>query len=99
MTITVKETLEPRECEKLLAGLAKAGVVLTPHPYHAAAFTLVGAEGVRSLPGFEEGLFTVQDVSSMLVCEAADIRPGDRVSRRVRISRGESPSCGRKGRR
>ena len=79
VTIRVKETLEPRECEKLLAGLAKAGVVLTPHPYHAAAFTLVGAEGVRSLPGFEEGLFTVQDVSSMLVCEAADIRPGDRV--------------------
>ena len=34
-------------------------------------------EGIRNLPGYDEGLFTVQDISSCLAIEAAGIKPGD----------------------
>ncbi len=40
-------------------------------------YLLEQVEGVRSLPGYTEGAFTVQDVSSMLAVEAAGIKEGD----------------------
>ena len=39
--------------------------------------TIKPGESVEGLPGFGEGLYTVQDVSSALAVEAADIHPGD----------------------
>lgn len=40
-------------------------------------YTVEGVEGVASLPGFLEGAFTVQDISSALSVEAAGISAGD----------------------
>jgi 16S rRNA (cytosine967-C5)-methyltransferase len=51
-------------------------VRLEQHPYLDYAMTVSGADGIDSLPGFAEGIFTVQDVSSMLVTEAAGICAG-----------------------
>lgn len=79
VTIRVKESLKEEEKADFLEKLEKAGVSVSQHPYLPYAYCLKGAEGVQNLPGFKEGLFMVQDVSSMLVCEAADIHPGDRV--------------------
>ena len=39
--------------------------------------TIKPGESVERLPGFGEGLYTVQDISSALAVEAADIHPGD----------------------
>ena len=43
------------------------------------AYELTHTDNLQYLPGFEEGMWMVQDVSSMLVTQAAGIRKGDRV--------------------
>ena len=49
------------------------------HPYLPYAYQLWGTDNLRNLPGFGEGQFTVQDVSSMLVGEIAGLTGGERV--------------------
>ena len=63
--------------EELIADLEAKGVQITPSPYLPYVYQLEGVESVNSLSGFEEGLFTIQDVSSALAVEAADIKSGD----------------------
>nr|WP_318683379.1 16S rRNA (cytosine(967)-C(5))-methyltransferase RsmB [uncultured Acetatifactor sp.] len=46
-------------------------------PYLPYVYTVKNAEGIRTLPGFGEGAFTVQDVSSALAVEAAGIERED----------------------
>ena len=46
------------------------------HQLYADAWNLEGCEGIGHLPGFAEGLFYAQDVSSMLAVEAAGISGG-----------------------
>lgn len=57
--------------------LRQAGVEITPSPYLPYVCSIGHGEDVRMLPGFEEGIFTVQDVSSALAVEAAQIRDTD----------------------
>lgn len=40
-------------------------------------YLLEGVDGISSLKGFKEGVFTVQDISSVLCVEAADIKETD----------------------
>lgn len=79
VTLRFKESLTHKERQQLLSDIQDSGAVISPHPYLSYAFCLTGAEGMESIPGFSEGLFMVQDVSSMLVCEAADITEGSYV--------------------
>lgn len=65
--------------EHLLRQLAERGVRAERHPYAENAYYLENCENIAALPGFAEGLFTVQDTSSMLAVAAAGIREGDRV--------------------
>ncbi len=60
-----------------IAQMEAFGVKVTPSPYLEYAFLLEKVEGIASLPGYEEGAFTVQDVSSMLAVEAAGIKSTD----------------------
>ena len=48
-------------------------------PYLDYAYLLEGVDGITNLPGYTEGVFIVQDVSSMLAIEAAHIKPEDSV--------------------
>lgn len=43
------------------------------------AYELKNTENLGRLECFQKGLYTVQDVASMLVCERAGIKPGDKV--------------------
>lgn len=61
----------------LLAKLEDSGAVLTESKYLPDLYTVENTEGIGSLPGFKEGAFTVQDVSSALAVEAAGIRKSD----------------------
>lgn len=79
VTIRLKEDLSASEKERLISAIEKTGCKMSAHPYLPYAYCIEGAEGLLALPGFEEGLFQVQDVSSMLVCECAGIREGDRI--------------------
>lgn len=56
-----------------LRKLKEEGVEVREHPYLPYAYLIDHAAGIKNLYGYEEGWFTVQDVSSMLVAEAAGI--------------------------
>lgn len=77
--IRMRETVPEREREQLLEAWRYAGVTVQKHPYLPYAVEVEKAEGIKSLEGYKEGAFAVQDVSSMLVVEAAGIKSGDTV--------------------
>lgn len=79
VSVRLDERLSQKERESLIAAWEKDGVRVQAHPYLPYAVRLQGVSGVRGLAGYPEGRFTVQDVSSMLVVEAAGIRSGDTV--------------------
>lgn len=56
--------------------LENAGVVVRQNKILPYALELKKTDNIRFLPGYEEGKFFVQDVSSMLVTEIADPKPG-----------------------
>lgn len=72
-------TIRCKDAEETVSALKEAGYAAVQHPYLPYALQLTGAEGIAHLPGYAEGRFQVQDVSSMLVCEAAGIQEGDRI--------------------
>lgn len=62
---------------ELQAMLAEAGVVCSRGTYAPEALRIESSiESVESLPGYSEGLFAVQDESSMLVAYAAGMERG-----------------------
>ncbi len=69
----------PAEAESLCRELKSEGICVTPHPYLPYAFYISGQDYLGGIKSFQEGRFTVQDVSSMLVCEAAAPIPGSTV--------------------
>lgn len=73
VTVRLKESLSREKREKWLSDLSSEGVKAKRHPYLSYAYQLFDVEGVQNLPGYKEGYFAVQDVSSMLVAEAAGI--------------------------
>lgn len=77
--VTVRCCLNRTAPEAFAGIMEKEGVKAEPHPYLPYAFSLSGYDHLDSLDSFREGLFMVQDVSSMLVGELADPQPGDRV--------------------
>lgn len=77
--VRLDEALTDEERKALLTAWERAGVQVEEHPYLSYAVTLQKAAGIRRLAGYEEGRFAVQDVSSMLVVEAAGICSGDTV--------------------
>lgn len=76
VTIRIRELLTEKEKEALLRDMGEAGIGAEQHPYLPYAYMLEHAEGVRNIPGFDEGLFAVQDVSSMISVECAGIEKG-----------------------
>lgn len=79
VSIRIQETLDEKEREALTEAWQQSGVQVHRHPYLPYAVTVQKTDGIRSLAGYREGAFAVQDVSSMLVVEAAGIRQGDTV--------------------
>lgn len=71
VTIRLKESLSSAQKEDWLKALEREKVKVSSHPYLPYAYQVENTEGVRNLPGYEEGCFAVQDVSSMLVTEVA----------------------------
>lgn len=79
VTIRFGEKISPKQVEETVKKMRLSGIECRKHPLHAKAYELDAHEGVASLPGFAQGLFYVQDVSSMLAVEAAGIDSGMQV--------------------
>ncbi len=77
--VRLAERLTDSERRTLFQAWEKEGVEAAVHSYLPCAVRLQKAAGIRHLAGYDEGCFMVQDVSSMLVVEAAGIRSGDTV--------------------
>ena len=77
--VTVRCCLNRNTPEELKERLEKEGVTVAPHPYLSYAFQISGYDHLSELAAFQEGLFTVQDISSMLVAEIASPKAGAQV--------------------
>lgn len=62
-----------------LQRLAEAGIAAEPCRYSPEGVRLLERRAVPELPGFEDGLFVVQDEASQLVAHLLAPRPGERV--------------------
>ena len=63
---------------RFLSGLTTAGVAAAPHPFAPDQFvSLPPGTRVTDLPGFAEGLFGVQDPSTIVAIDLLDPRPGE----------------------
>jgi len=65
------------ENEKLINEWISSGVTVNKFDDMEDAYRLRGVDGVKNLPGYDEGLFTVQDYGSMLVSLLAKIQADD----------------------
>ncbi len=77
VTVRMDETLTEEEQKKVLSELESKAKKIEQHRYLPYAYTVTGVEGFGNIPAFQDGKFTVQDVSSMLAVEAAGISKGD----------------------
>ena len=76
VTLRLEEDITEEKKKKLFTSWQNKGVRLGIHPYLPYAVTVEKTEGIHHLAGYEEGIFSVQDVSSMLVTEAAGLQAG-----------------------
>jgi len=69
----------PKAPELLAAFLAEK-IAAAPHPGHPSqAIVIPHGSHVDRLPGFREGLFTIQDPATLEAVRLLDVRPGQRV--------------------
>lgn len=69
--ITIRTNLLRIQPAELKARLEKEGVMVKEVPALSYAFEISGFDYLQSLESFEDGLFYVQDISSMMVAEVA----------------------------
>lgn len=71
---TIRCNLMKTTADKLKELLIGEGVTVIGHPYLKDAFIIKDYDYIEGLKAFADGLFTIQDVSSMLVSEVAGPR-------------------------
>ncbi len=75
--VRISERLSLQEREEIFAYWEKAGVQARKHPWLSYAYELTQTGNLKEDPYFAKGWYTVQDISSMLVCEIAGIKEKD----------------------
>ena len=76
VAVRISPRMTEEEKRTVLDELGKAGADPRRHPLLSYAYLLKRVGNVAQLPGFAEGKFAVQDVSSMLVAECAGLGVG-----------------------
>lgn len=77
--LTIRCNLRMGTPKQLKEHLEAEGVTVQVHPYLEYAFHISGFDYLGDLESFQNGEFSVQDISSMLVSELADPKEGDYV--------------------
>lgn len=65
--------------EAVATQLQQAGYAVTLHPWLADALVLPHSTDITRMPGFEDGLFAVQDGAAQIAADLADLHDGLRV--------------------
>lgn len=76
IVVRMDENLSEEQQNSLVKEISDKGIVIKRHPYLSYAYQLRKTEGMTQVPGFMEGKINVQDVSSMLAVEIAQIQKG-----------------------
>ena len=79
LMVRVNEKLPKIVREECYNHILNLGVEIEQHPYYEYAYILKNSDNIGLLPGFDEGVYTVQDVSSQLCIFMADIQKGDTI--------------------
>lgn len=74
--LSIRTNLQQTTPQHLKKKLEKEGVSVEENPEFSYAFFISGYDRLDALEAFCEGLFSVQDMASMYVAEAADVQPG-----------------------
>lgn len=74
---SIRCNLKKLSPEQLKQQLIQEGVTVEESPYLEYAFYIEGYDYLEKLNSFRQGYFTVQDVSSQLVCQVAGIKEND----------------------
>lgn len=77
--MTLRVNTRRTDRKTYLATLRDAGIDAQPGQYAPEAIRLASALDVGHLPGFSEGVVSVQDESAQLAAHLLDAQPGDRV--------------------
>lgn len=77
--LTIRTNTLKTTPEKLYDQLVQAGYQVEQPSFPAEGLVIKNSSDVAKIPGFKEGLFTVQDRSSMLIPYAAGVKKGDLV--------------------
>ena len=77
--VTIRCCLNRISPDRLRERLESEGITVEMHPYLPYAFQISGYDYLNDLAAFQEVLFTVQDISSMLVAEIASPEAGAQV--------------------
>ena len=88
----VSEEVVAQTIEKMKA----KGVKVTNGHYFSYCYYLTGTDSLTTLPGYREGLWTVQDESSMVAAEAAGLTGGETVYDICAAPGGKSMHCASK---
>ena len=77
--LTVRVCQNRVSIEEFKQRMEDQGILAVQNPWVPEAFELKGYDYLGALPEFNDGLCTVQDVSSMFVAKAAGVHPSDQV--------------------
>ncbi|MDF2820772.1 MAG: rRNA ((967)-C(5))-methyltransferase RsmB [Clostridiales bacterium] len=77
--ITIRCNLNKITTNDLINALQEQGAVVEPGNYLPYAIKLLKYDYIDGLSSFQQGLFQVQDESSMLIAEVANVKKGDLV--------------------
>lgn len=77
VSLRFSTALSGEKREELCGRMREGGAELAQSPYLPYVYLARHLEGVEALPGFREGIFTIQDISSVLAVEAAGIGEQD----------------------
>lgn len=77
--VTIRIRKDNANADKIMNALKEQGGEMNKHPYLDYAYRISKTDDLSRLPGYDEGDFVIQDVSSMLAIEAAGIKPGMKV--------------------
>ena len=79
--------------EEILEKMRQKGAGVEKGRYLSYCFNLTGTDSISELPGYREGLWTVQDESSMMVAEAAGLTGTETVYDVCAAPGGKSMHC------
>ena len=79
VSLRFRSGLTDEEREAAVNAIKETGVTLKQDPQVPFVYQAYHTGDLRSLPGYDEGLFNVQDVSSVKAVLAAGIKEGDKV--------------------